>query len=295
MERCDGDWGWRTASNSPRPAIALWDIRSSAWIGRTAHAQGAVWGGAVSPDGRTFATSSDDYFARNLSTGAKSTTVTVWDISSMRSLARYHLMGSAELDAGVVYSPDGHLLAAATSGVADLRVWDLDTRTLVATPDGTGKHQIAVSSMAFSPDSSTLAVALSTGTVRFLDTSTWRDARAPIQGVGENPSIAYSRDGALFAVANAGRVSLWDVLSGRPVGNYYQGPAEDQYGSVKFLPDGRIVLLTTYTADGTSEPAFLFRTDVTSWKAQACSAVGGITPEQWQAMAPDEPYPAVCG
>jgi class 3 adenylate cyclase/WD40 repeat protein len=60
MERCDGDYLWRTRSNNPRPSIAVWAIRSSAWAGRVVHAKGAVWAGAFSPDGRTFATSASE-------------------------------------------------------------------------------------------------------------------------------------------------------------------------------------------------------------------------------------------
>ncbi len=295
MERCDGDYLWRTPSNSPKPAIALWDLSSGSWISPPVYAQGAVWGGAFSPDGRTFATSSDDYFPRNVAAGAKTSTVTVWDTASLQPVAHYHLMGTAELDTGVAYSPDGRLLAAVTNGgTPDFRVWDLTTGDLVAAPEGGGKHQIDAWSIAFSPDGRTLAVALSTGTVRFLDTSTWKDELAPIQGVGESPSIAYSADGSLFAIADAGRVSLWDGRSSHRLGTYYQGPPEDQYGTVRFLPDGRIILLTAYAPDGSSEPAFLFRTDVSSWKAQACSIIGDITAEQWRSLAPEETFRSVC-
>jgi hypothetical protein len=42
------------------------------------------------------------------------------------------------------------------------------------------------------------------------------------------------------------------------------------------------------------ERAFIYRADLASWKAQACSIVGDVTPAQWQQIAPDEPYRSTC-
>src|SRR5439155_9466961 len=92
--------------------------------------------------------------------------------------------------------------------------------------------------MAFSPDGGTLALALATGVVRLVSTSTWTDAAQPISAAAD--SIAYTPDGTYLAIADAGDVSLWDVASGRHVGKEYVGSPDDQYGTIRSLPDGRI-------------------------------------------------------
>src|SRR6266566_3117390 len=104
------------------------------------------------------------------------------DMSSGTPIAPYHLIGSAAIEDGVIFSPNGDLIAAATNGKTnDTRVWNIDNGRQVASPEGRGRHQIEAKSMAFSPDGRTLAIALATGTVQFFDTSTWMESAAPIE------------------------------------------------------------------------------------------------------------------
>jgi WD40 repeat protein len=236
-----------------------------------------------------FATTSDDYFVAK---GAPAHShLILWNTKSMRAIARHPLLGSAALQDGAVFSPDGRFIAATTNGnTPDTEIWDIASGQLVASPEeGTGRRQREVMSLTFSPDGTTLALAMDTGTVRFLSTSTWADSRPSILGVGENASIEYSPDGSLLAVASGGRVSLWDVQTGRRLGSAFIGSQDNQTGIIKFLPDGRSLLLTTF------EPAVIFKTDIASWRAQACAVIGGVTEEQWQTIAPDESYRSTCG
>jgi WD40 repeat protein/class 3 adenylate cyclase len=279
LESCDGGYGTKEQTDRN---VAIWDVSSRSRIGSTMRSSGgATWDGAFSPDGSAFATASDDLFPVGTG-GARTSTVIVRDAASMRTVWPYHLTGSASSGGGVVFSPDGRLIAATTD--SDIRIWDTTTRLLVASPEA--QDQVPVKSTAFSPDSKTLALALVTGVVRFLNTSTWTDAAPPIQAAAD--SIAYSPDGSYLAIADAGEVSLWDVASGRRVGSGYVGSPDHPYGTIRFLPDGRIVLMVT------QEPAVIYRADLASWKAQACSIVGDVTPALWQQMAPDESYRSTC-
>jgi len=245
---------------------------------------GVAWSADFSPDGRRFATISDDYFPRN-GAEVKQSTVTLWDTATEQPMHRDPIRFSAGLD-GLAFSPDGRLLAASTisnDGKGEVRVWELDQSQLVAQPQVPN-----VRSLAFSPDGAILALASATinGSVTFLDTSNWQQFAPTIVGLAN--SIAFSPDGTEFAIASAGQVSLWDVASGTRLGSTYAGPPSNPYGLARFLPDGRILLMTQ------DQPIFVFRTDAAAWKTQACAIVGDITPEEWQAMAPAEPYHSIC-
>jgi WD40 repeat protein/class 3 adenylate cyclase len=281
LESCNG--GNRTTEQTDRN-VAIWDVSSRSRIGPIMQSGGgATWDGAFSPDGSTFATLSDDLFPVSITGSSRTSTVVVRDTAAMRTVGLpYHLTGSASSGGGVVFSPDGRLIAAATD--SDTEIWDATTGVRVASPEA--QDQIPVKSMAFSPDSKTLALALASGVVRFLNTSTWTDAAPPISAAAD--SIAYSPDGSNLAIANAGEVSLWDVASARHIGSTYIGSPDERYGTMRFLPDGRIVLMVPH------ERAFIYRADLASWKAQACSIVGDVTPAQWQQIAPDEPYRSTC-
>ncbi|MDP9300771.1 MAG: WD40 repeat domain-containing protein, partial [Actinomycetota bacterium] len=284
LESCDGGYG----TNEPTEKnIALWDVRSQSRIGSVLRSGGgATWEGTFGPDGSTFATVSDDLFPVGgfpVGGSSRTSTVVVRDTLSMRTVGlSYHLTGSASSGDGVVFSPDGSLIVAATD--SDIEIWDTTTGLRVASPEV--KEHIQVKSMAFSPDSRTLALSLATGIVRFLDTSTWTDAAPSIQAAAD--SIAYSPDGSSLAISDAAVVSLWDVASDRRIGSTYTGSPDGHDGTIRFLPDGRIVMVTG------NGPAFVYRADPGSWKAQACSIIGDVTPAEWQEIAPNEPYRSTC-
>jgi WD40 repeat protein/class 3 adenylate cyclase len=278
VEGCNGG-----LQHSPR-TFALWDDRSRKEIGHPMRASGgAVWAADFAPDGKTVAIVSDDYFPKG--DEEYHSTLTIWDVATMRPLFRDPIRFSAPPD-GVAFSPDGRLLAVSTIGNTRgaVGVWDVRTGGLVAQPDAP-----RVWSMAFSPDGRTLALASASinGSVTFWNTSTWQQSAAPI--VIPADSISYAPDGKEFAIYSPGELSLWDVASGERLGGTYAGPPSKPYGLAKFLPDGRVLLMTQ------DEPVFLYRTTETSWKAQACSIVDDVTMEQWQAMVPSQPYRPVCG
>ena len=283
LETCDGGAGsdHETARN-----VALWDLTTGERIGNVlTNTDGPTWNGTFSPDGTAFATLGDDFFTSEGAT-AQHSIVTIRDIASMRIVHQLGLSsgsppGTDGISDHVVYSPDGRFIAASTAD--DVRVWDAGSGLLIASPQ---LDRSPASDLAFSPDGRILALALDSGVVRLIDTTTWTDAEAPIPAPAD--SIAFTSDGGTLATASGGQVSLWDVETGRHLGGSFAGPTTD-FGTVRALPDGRLVLMTA------NEPAALFRADPVSWKAQACAIVGDVSPGEWSAIAPDQAYRSPCG
>src|SRR6185437_12091955 len=104
---------------------------------------------------------------------------------------------------GVAFSPDGRLLATASSdGTA--RLWD----------PATGEHRRTltgeVSGVAFSPDGRLLATA-SDQTARLWDPATGEHRRTLTGHDGAVAGVAFSPDGRLLATASlVGTARLWD-------------------------------------------------------------------------------------
>jgi WD40 repeat protein len=146
----------------------------------------AVYGVALSPDGKT------------LATATAHRQVKLWDIASRRAVTLFQAPSDG-VDS-VAFSPDGKILA---SGGDPVRLWEVATRREVGALRG---HTAPVRSVAFSPDGKTLASASWDKTVGLWDVAT-RRAVATLRGHAGTAGRGAAAAGSLLD----GRASLPDT------------------------------------------------------------------------------------
>jgi len=238
-------------------------------------------GAALSPDARRLALAFDDRL-------------------QLFDLASGQLVASADVDAGrapsdqpctLSFSFDGRFLAALSKAQSSLVLWNLATgesRRL-----DIGGHEVYV--LAFSPDSSRVALAMSDRTVRVVDTATSQTRL--LEGHRDMVlDVAWSRDSKRLASASYDRtIRLWDPDTGG--GRVLRGHGAS-VEAVAFSPHHDI--LTSVSADGTARLWHLDRLPddraaaVAERLAEATTAVIGrsgraATPPAWVAPAAQAP------
>lgn len=175
--------------------IAVWDWKEGARIQLLDHHDGV----------QVFAIDAsvkDDLFA----SGGWNGKVVVWSTQTWKPVKMFDCVD--QLVNGVRFSPDGRLLAAATS--QNIELWDTRTYSQVARLSG---HQQAVNAPAFTPDGVTLASGSWDGTVKLWDLRTFSE-KATFSSYSNG--VAFSADGRYLASAGATPpfVSIWSAPPG---------------------------------------------------------------------------------
>ena len=155
------------------------------------------------------------------------------------------LTGHAGWVRGVTFSPDGALLATASTDKT-ARLWDPATGECVRTLTG---HAAGLRGVAFSPDGRLLATASTGRTARLWDPATG-ECVGTLTGHAEAVyGVVFSPDGQLLATASDDSTAkLWDPATGDCL-RTLTGHAAGLRG-VAFSPDGR--LLATASTDKTA-------------------------------------------
>lgn len=169
------------------------------------------------------------------------------------------LSGHTEWVKSVAFSPTGQILASTGSADKQVKVWNIQTGTLLKTL----VMKNAVLSVAFSPDGKVMATGGGShpnhlGEIILWDTQTWTPTRSLSGHTDKVYSVTFSPDGKILASGSQDKtVKLWDVQTGTLkrtlVGH------TDTVSSVAFSPDSKILASSCYlVADGTDESVRLW-------------------------------------
>ncbi|MCA9050325.1 MAG: PQQ-binding-like beta-propeller repeat protein, partial [Planctomycetaceae bacterium] len=120
---------------------------------------------------------------------------------------------------GVAWSPDGKTIAA-SGWDGELVGWNREGKRIWERPP----HRSALMALAFSPDSSRIAVGSGDGLVLVVDAASGEELSRFRHGTGQVKGIAFSPDGRrIYAGSTDGNLTAWDAHTGSPLENFKQG------------------------------------------------------------------------
>ena len=211
------DLSWQRAA---RASLSAWLPRQPRLRGLYSHDRPIV-NVAISPDGKTVASASEDNTAR------------LWNAATGQLIARLdHPPVRGLFVNSVAFQPDGK---AVVTGKDAVRFWDTATGQANGSPL---PFPEGISCLAFTPDGARLVTCGWTGKIAIWDIATLRLQSEPKQLSEGILVVAVSPDGKIILTGNeCGRVRLRNAANGEPVGE----PLELRYRTwaLAFSPDGK--------------------------------------------------------
>lgn len=167
----------------------------------------------ISPDTTTIATGSEDC------------TATIWSFSTGE-----RLLGPFEHDSEVTevkFSPDGRLIATATSFGNSVRIYDGHTGSLLVDSSSLQVSSYGDIPLAWASDSTQLFILSPNSYIHCLDTFTRQTvSKWAIRCSGEPTGIALASNDAFLAVCDdSSEVSFWDTTTHNQIGGVVDHPA----------------------------------------------------------------------
>ncbi|MBD2520655.1 trypsin-like peptidase domain-containing protein [Nostoc sp. FACHB-973] len=189
--------------------------------------EGLVRSIAISPDGKTLASGSDDK------------TIKIWNIATGQEIRT--LNGHSDSVISVAISPDGKTLVSGSSDKT-IKIWNIATGQEIRTLNG---HSKLVWSVAISPDGITLASGSNDNTIKIWNIATGQEIRTLNSKSVPAWSVAFSPDGRSLASANPDKtIKIWNIATGQETrtfnGHYFP------VNSVTFSRDGKTLASGSY-------------------------------------------------
>ncbi|GGO69296.1 WD40 repeat domain-containing serine/threonine protein kinase [Nonomuraea cavernae] len=268
--------------------VTLWDAATGRELGRVPlSSQPERADMEISPDNRLLAVSHTlpgDLYG--------SGEVVVIDLARREQIMRFGPVAGGALS----FSADGRFLVTADPAGAD--VIDLVSRKVLPRSEGPGT--LARGWMELAPKGGLAASPYGNRAVVLWDSRTWRTTGRVFRLPGDALGAVFSPNGRILAVAHDDRVSLFDVATGRQLGDGrtvvtdLSDPrdSDDPVPALAFSPDGS--LLHVAGRDGTVQE---LPVDPARAASEVCARAGrALTREEWREhVGADLPYQGVCG
>ncbi len=215
--------GRTLVSGSSDTTIKIWNLATGQEI-RTLNGHSSwVNSVAFSPDGKTLASGSSD------------DTIKIWNLvigQEIRTLNGHPNEVWSNEVWSVAISPDARTLASGNRTYGIIKIWNLATGQEIRTLKG---HPNSVWSLAFSPDSKTLASGSEDTDIKIWNLATGQEIRSLNDHSMSVNSVAISPDGRTLVSGSNDTIRIWNLATGqviRALDHYY-------VRSVAISPDGR--------------------------------------------------------
>ena len=211
-----------TLAASSDGSVYLWDLQARKLRNVLVGDANRTYLLAFSPTGETLAGGNWD------------NTVQLWNLHTGKLLKT--LIGHRDLNTNatsiqfITYSYDGKMLASGGWEDRTIRIWDVDTGQLLKTID---EHPKRIYSVAYSPDSRTLASAEEDSKIRIWDVDTGALLKTLTGHTSDVNTMTYSRDGTTLVSGSRDKtIRFWNASTGK---------------LLKTLTDTRMVLILSST------------------------------------------------
>ena len=155
--------------------------------------------------------------------------------SNLPEGAKARISSKGHLTRDIAYSPDGKRLAVASS----MGVWIYDAQT----GEELDFFTVRATSVSFSPNGQTLAVADVDNTIQLRDVRTHEHLHTLTGHTGSVKKILFSPDGQRLVTGSFGSLRLWNTHTGEFLYNFFAWNPLEGVNNISFQPTGQALVI----------------------------------------------------